>query len=220
MNIAMIPARMSSQRLKKKNLRELSGVPLIIRAIRKCKAAGIFDEIWVNSEHPVFGEIASKEKVKFHKRPKKLADNKATSEAYVYDFLKAHSCQYLFQVHTIAPLVTAKDIKNFVNCMLKNNYDVLLSVVNEQIECIFKGKPVNFTFNRKTNSQELIPVQRLTWAITGWKRSGYIKAYEKKKCATYSGKIGCYPMNRSAGHIIKTAEDLKIAQALLNIKGS
>ena len=52
--LAMIPARMGSQRLKRKNLRELGGVPLIIRAIRKCLAAGVFDEVWVNSEHPTF----------------------------------------------------------------------------------------------------------------------------------------------------------------------
>jgi CMP-N-acetylneuraminic acid synthetase len=217
MKIAMVPARMGSQRLKRKNLRKLAGISLIVHAIRKCKTAGIFDEIWVNSENPAFGEIASQEKVKFHKRPKKLADNNATSEAYVYDFLKAHSCQYLFQVHTIAPLVTAKDIKNFVTCMLENNYDVLLSVVNEQIECVFKEKPVNFIFNKKTNSQELIPVQRLTWAVTGWRSDNYIKAYGKNKCATYSGKIGYYPFNRLAGHIIKTEQDLKIAQALLKI---
>ncbi|MCA9417335.1 MAG: cytidyltransferase, partial [Candidatus Omnitrophica bacterium] len=42
MNIGMIPARMGSQRLKKKNLRELGGVPLITRAIRKCLEAGVF----------------------------------------------------------------------------------------------------------------------------------------------------------------------------------
>jgi len=47
----MIPARMGSQRLKLKSLRDLGGVPLITRAIRKCMAAGVFGEIWVNSEH-------------------------------------------------------------------------------------------------------------------------------------------------------------------------
>ena len=52
---------MGSQRLKQKNLRELAGVPLIVRAIRKCKAAGVFDEIWVNSEHPDFGPVAGAE---------------------------------------------------------------------------------------------------------------------------------------------------------------
>jgi len=44
-SIAMIPARMGSQRLPKKNLALLDGVPLINRAIRKCREAGCFDEI-------------------------------------------------------------------------------------------------------------------------------------------------------------------------------
>ncbi len=63
MILAMIPARMGSQRLKQKNLRELGGVPLITRATRNCRAAGVFDGIWVNSEHPAFGEIAAAEGV-------------------------------------------------------------------------------------------------------------------------------------------------------------
>ena len=49
MNVAMIPARMGSQKLKQKNLRELGGARLITRAIRKCLAAGVFDEVWVNT---------------------------------------------------------------------------------------------------------------------------------------------------------------------------
>ena len=92
MNIAMIPARMGSQRLKQKNLCELGGVPLITRAIRKCIAADVFDQIWVNSEHTSFGEIASQEGVQFHQRPEELASDTATSEDFVYEFLKAHSC--------------------------------------------------------------------------------------------------------------------------------
>ena len=157
--LAMIPARMGSKRLKQKNLRELGGLPLITRAIRKCLAAGVFDEIWVNSEHPAFGEIAAQEGVRFHQRPAELASNTATSEQFVYEFLKAHPCDYLFQVHTIAPLLTAEQVAGFVQTMLDSDYDVLLSVVNEQIECAIDGKPINFTFDRKTNSQELTPVR-------------------------------------------------------------
>jgi len=100
---AMIPARMGSQRLKQKNLREVDGVPLITRAVRLSHDAGIFNEVWVNSEHPTFQKIAQQEGVKFHQRPPKLADNDATSEDFVYEFLKSHECDYLFQVHSIAP---------------------------------------------------------------------------------------------------------------------
>ncbi len=215
MKLGMIPARMGSQRLKQKNLRELDGIPLITHTIRKCIAAGVFDEIWVNSEHPAFSEIAAKESVHFHQRPVELASNTATSEDFVYEFLKNHPCEYLFQVHSIAPLLSAEQVAGFVKAMLDSDYDVLLSAVSEQIECAIGGKPVNFAYDQKTNSQELEPIQRITWSITGWRGSVYISSYDAGKCATYAGRVGFYPINRLAGHIIKTEEDLRIAEALL-----
>lgn len=215
MIIGMIPARMGSQRLKQKNLRELGGVPLITRAIRKCKEAGVFGEVWVNSENDVFGEIAAEEGVNFHKRPAHLANNTATSEDYVYEFIKTHPCEIVFQVHSIAPLLLVEQVKSFVSTMVTSDYDVLLSVVNEQIECAMDGVPVNFTYQKKQNSQELSPIQRVTWSITGWRTKPYIQAYEAGKCATYAGKVGFHAINRMGGHIIKREEDLQIAEIYL-----
>lgn len=214
--LAMIPARMGSQRLKKKNLRELSGVPLITRAIRKAVAAGCFDAVWVNSEHPDFGAIAAAEGVQFHKRPEALASNTATSEDFVQEFLATHPCDYVVQVHSIAPLLTTAQVAAFVAALLDSGKDVLLSVVNEQIECAVNGQPVNFTFDHKTNSQELAPVQRITWSITGWRAAPYLAAYAAGKCATYAGEVGYYPIDRAAGHIIKTEDDLRFAQVFLD----
>jgi CMP-N-acetylneuraminic acid synthetase len=216
--VAMIPARMGSQRLKHKNLCEVGGIPLISRAIRKCKEAAIFDEIWVNSEHPKFGEIAASEGVSFHLRPPDLGNNQATSEQYVYEFLKNHSCDYLFQIHSIAPLLSTAEIREFVKEMERGGSDVQLSVVDEQIECLCDGKPINFNFSSKTNSQELSPVQKIPWSITGWRSKTYLKAHENQQCSTFSGKIGFFKIDRLAGHIIKTEEDLKIAEALLPLR--
>ena len=219
MNIAMIPARMGSQRLKQKNLRELGGTPLIARAIRKCKRADVFDEIWVNSEHTAFGEIAEKEGVHFHQRPAELANNTATSEQFVHEFLNAHSCERLFQVHSIAPLLTARQVADFVRAMIEGDYDALLCCTHEQIECAYQDKPVNFSFERKTNSQDLKPIQRVAWSITGWRSSTYMDAFEAGKTATYAGSVGFFAVDRLAGHIIKTEEDLQIAEALLSLRG-
>ncbi|HQM22933.1 MAG TPA: cytidyltransferase [Kiritimatiellia bacterium] len=213
--LAMIPARMGSQRLKQKNLRELAGVPLITRAIRKCKAAGVFDEIWVNSEHLAFGEIALAEGVQFHRRPEALGNNQATSEQFVREFLEAHPCEFVVQVHSIAPLLTVQEIVGFVNELKTGNWDCLLSAEPIQIECTYRGQPVNFTFSQKTNSQDLKPVQRISWSITGWRRETYLIAAEAGRCATYVGRIGFFPVNRLAGHVIKTEDDLRMAEALL-----
>jgi len=215
MNVAVIPARMGSQRLTKKNLRKLGGIPLIVRAIRNCFAAGIFDEVWVNSEHPDFGEIATQEGARFHQRPEELGNNQATSEQYIAEFLKAHECQRVFQVHSIAPLLTVEDIRRFVDAMSQSDFDCFLSVEDIQIECAFQDQPVNFTFNEKTNSQDLQPIQRVCWSITGWRRSTYLEAFEAGRCATYAGKVGFYPVDRLAAHVIKTQSDLDFAEALL-----
>ena len=99
--------------------------------------------------------------------------------------------------------------------MAESQFDVLLSVVNEQIECAMNGQPLNFSVDAKTNSQDLTPVQRITWSITGWKCGTYIDAYKSGRCATYTGRIGYFPIERAAGLIIKTEEDLSLAQAYM-----
>lgn len=218
MNIAMIPARMGSQRLKQKNLRKLGGVPLITRAIRKCKDAACFDEIWVNSEDLVFGNIAAVEGVSFHQRPAELANHVATSEQFVYEFLTKHPCERVFQVHSIAPLLTADQVRAFVQGMVEGDYDTMLCYTPEQIECAYEGQPVNFSFDVKTNSQDLKPVQRIPWSITGWRRATYLAAADAGRAATYSGRIGFFPLDRMAGIIIKTEEDLRMAEALLSLR--
>ena len=215
MILAMIPARMGSQRLAKKNLCKLSGVPLIVRAIRKCIDAKCFDEIWVNSEHDDFGPIAETEGVYFHKRPRELGDNQATSEQFITEFLEKHECKSLYQVHSIAPLLTVNDVISFVEHMESSDYDSLLSTEEIQIECAFQNHPINFTFGSKTNSQELNPIQRVSWSITGWKKDTFLRAIDSGHCATYAGKVGFYSISRFAAHVIKTKEDLDIAEALL-----
>ncbi len=215
--IAMIPARLGSQRLKQKNMQLLQGIPLIVHAIRKAKSVGLFDEVWVNSEAEVLGKLAQQEGVGYHERPKHLANDQATSEDFVYEFLKGHPCDFVVQVHSIAPLLSVTDTVLFTEELIKGSYDVLLSTELVQIECAYQNSPVNFTFDCKTNSQELEPVQRVTWSITGWRRSTYLAAYEAGCCATYAGRVGFFPISKLASHIIKTKEDLDIAEVLLNV---
>ena len=205
---------MGSARLPRKNLALIDGTPLIAHAIRKCHASSLFDEIWVNSEHPDFGPIAKAEGALFHQRPAHLGDNNATSEDFVAEFLRQHECDFVVQVHSIAPLLTVKDLKAFLTIVRADAYDAVMSVVDENLECLFEDEPVNFTFDRKQNSQELKPVRRIVWAVTAWRRSTFLDALDAGQCATYAGHIGLSSVSRMAGHVIKTQEDLDIAIGL------
>ncbi|MEM6603043.1 MAG: NTP transferase domain-containing protein [Pseudomonadota bacterium] len=213
--IAMIPARLGSQRLQKKNLLPLEGVPLIAHAIRKCFQAECFDEIWVNTESDEIAEVAITEGARIHKRPASLANNVATSEDFITEFLTHHPCEAVFQVHSIAPLLTAQEVEEFVKHYKTHDQDVLLSCIHDQIEVAFDGEPVNFTFAEKTNSQDLRPLQRITWSITAWRYQTFLDAVAQKKAATYAGKVSFYPVSAASGHVIKTQHDLDVASALL-----
>ena len=47
--VAMIPARLGSQRVKRKNLRLLQGKPLISYSVEAAEEAEVFDEIYITS---------------------------------------------------------------------------------------------------------------------------------------------------------------------------
>ena len=57
-NIALIPARSGSKRLKMKNIRELQGIPLIAYSISAAKSSGLFSEVIVSTDCAVTAGIA------------------------------------------------------------------------------------------------------------------------------------------------------------------
>ena len=213
-SIAMVPARLGSQRLKQKNLLEIGGIPLFTRALRKLRTMTVFDEIWANSEADLIGQLAAEEGVSFHKRPADLGSNTATSEDFVYEFLKAHPCDYLVQVHSIAPLLTRKEISDFVVTLQDGGYDTLLSGVNEQIQCMMADTPLNFSKTGMDPTQELVPIQRISWSLTGWRAASYIAAFEANSCATFHGKLGFFNLSRPSGLVVKYEEDYQMVKAM------
>mgnify|MGYP001273896647 CR=1 FL=1 len=86
--VAMIPARMGSTRIPKKNIRLLNGIPMISYIIRAAKNANCFDEIYVNSESKILGQIAVEEGVKFYERPSHLSSDNATNDDFTKDFMQ------------------------------------------------------------------------------------------------------------------------------------
>lgn len=215
--VAMVPARLGSQRLKKKNLREINGTSLVALAVRKCREAGCFDEIWVNSESSEIGEIAADEHALFYQRPAQFADDNATSEDFVADFFENVDCENLVQVHSIAPLLSAMEVRAFTESFLSSDCDVYLSRIDNYLEHIHCGEPVNFSLSEKTNSQNLLPVSCLSWAVSGWRKEIFLAAHSTGNCATYYGKLGTFPVSQVSGHAIKTESDLLIAQQLFGI---
>ena len=140
--IAMIPARLGSRRVPRKNLRLLNGRPLISYNIETAVKSGVFDEVYVNSEADIFYSIAKQYGAKFYKRPKSLSTDSTNNDQFCIDFINNVNGDILIQLLPTSPLISSSEIKDFVDYMLANDFDTLVSTVEHQIAGIFKDKPI------------------------------------------------------------------------------
>lgn len=214
--IAMIPARMGSTRLAMKNLALINGKPMIYYAIKAAKDSGVFDRIVINSEDAVFSEIARRYKVEFYLRPPRWATSSAKSDFVVYDFIKKNPCDTVAWINPIAPLQTGDEVKRAVKYFHGGKLDSMITVKDEQVHCVFKGRPVNFDMKKVfAKTQDLTPVQPFVYSVMMWKARVFVREFEKKGYAFFCGKAGYFPVGKLSTVIIKRREDLMLADYLM-----
>jgi CMP-N-acetylneuraminic acid synthetase/quercetin dioxygenase-like cupin family protein len=186
--VCMIPARLGSSRVKKKNLRLINGKPLISYIIDTVKQCDCFDEIYLNSEALIFKEIADQHSISFYKRPDEYATDQSTNDEFALDFIENISGEILIQVLPTSPLISADEINAFVREILRENYDTLISVENKQIACVYENEPVNYD-KLKVNppSQTMKPVQAYATVLMGWKYETFRKDMERYGSAYHGG---------------------------------
>ena len=217
----MIPARIGSERLKQKNLALLDGKPLISYAINAAAESKAFDQVVVNSDGEMMEQIAKRYKVDFYYRDPVLASSQTKSDDVVYDFIQRYPCDIVAWVNPISPLQSASEVRDVVQYFLDNDLDSLITVGNHQVHCVYENNPINFSTQELfAKTQDLIPVQSFVYSVMMWKSSTFTEEYEDKGYALLSGKIGYYPVSKESAIIIKTEEDLMIAENLLQARNN
>ena len=211
----MIPARLGSQRIPKKNIRYLGDKPLIMYPIDLCLQTNVFESIWVNTESAELGKVAEDRGVKFHKRPEELARSTATNRDFTYEFLKEHDCDYVVMVNTTSPLLRPSTLISFVEYVNNNDYDTILSVVEEKEEGFFRNEPINFTLDKKINNQLLEPIELIVWALTAWKRETFIRMNEMGISPVFGGKLGKFKIPKDEACDLDTEDDWRIAEGFI-----
>ena len=133
--IAMIPARIGSTRLKLKNLALINGRPLISYAINAAKESGVFDHIFINSDHNLFLSIAKEYSVEFYLRPKALGSSLTRSDHVIADFIDKHdTMDILVWVNPIAPFLDKNQICNTVKYFVKNHLHSLITAEERNVQ--------------------------------------------------------------------------------------
>ena len=177
-SLAIIPARGGSKRLKKKNIIDFFGAPIISYTITESIRSNCFDRIVISTDDSEIFEIASKYHHDVVLRSIDLSTDKATVDDVCYDFLLSESkndrnYDFLTVLYATAPMRTSKDIikvfkkvknEGFISSMAVTGYShpvhQALTLSNSKIKRVFpkyfdlreKDAPIYYIDNGSTYS--------------------------------------------------------------------
>jgi len=116
MNIAIIPARIGSKRVKQKNIKIFEGKPLIYYSIKAAKKTKIFDKILVSTDSKKIRDIVLRygAEVPFL-RPKKLSDDYTGTKDVINHSIKwcmknKIEAKYVCCIYPTAPFINYKNL--------------------------------------------------------------------------------------------------------------
>ena len=158
MNLAIIPARIGSKRIKNKNIKNFEGKPIIYYSILAAKLSGVFDKVIVSTDSLKIASISKKygADVPFLRSKELSKDNigiiEVISKVLKKLKIKPNLSTKVCCIYPTAPMLN----KNFLikgYKQLTQNYDYVLSVKREDSR-ILRG----FYINKKT----IIPINKKT----------------------------------------------------------
>ena len=208
--IAIIPARIGSQRLKFKNIRLFKGKPLLYWTIKTAIESKVFSKIYVSTDSGIIKKEALKfkKKISFLYRPKKLSGSKTKTSTLIKYLIKKNSLNEkydnFFLLQPTSPLRTKKHIRDTWKIFNKYKLANLFTVsekknkfqVNRKNNLIFKNK-------KKINKKKIKPLYQ--------NGSIYIRNLNDSiKDPQFVTKNSClYTMDERVSLDVDTEKDLK-----------
>jgi CMP-N-acetylneuraminic acid synthetase len=177
-NLAVIPARGGSTRLKDKNIYPLGGKPLIRWMTEAVVASGCFDKILVSTDSDAIFNAVEDLPVERHVRPDEHATVTATALSAMLNLMEEQDEKYEVFSYFLptCPFVSPKDIKaGFKNLNDKDvDFSISMTQIPEtiQLACVMKDNWVLPIFDN------------LECGLTN---SKFIKKYYKPSGAFYFG---------------------------------
>ena len=126
--LIIIPAKLDSKRLEKKNIQLINNKTLVEHSIDYAKASSHKKEIIISSESNIVKDIALRNNVKFLEREKSLCGDTEVVDVYInilqnldekYDYVVALQPDHPDREHTL---------DYCLDYMIENNYDDLITI--------------------------------------------------------------------------------------------
>jgi CMP-N,N'-diacetyllegionaminic acid synthase len=132
--VAVIPARGGSKGIIRKNVRSLSGKPLIAHSIEAAKNSTRIDRVIVSTDDEEIAQVAKQFGAEVVIRPENLAGDTASSESALSHVLDELENQYKYVPDLVvflqctSPIRSDGDLDSAIQLFLDSNLDSLLSV--------------------------------------------------------------------------------------------
>ena len=152
MRLCVIPARGGSKRIKKKNIKNFCGKPIIVWSIKAAIASRCFDKIIVSTDDNEIAKISKSFGVDVpFKRPSNLSDDytgtvEVVSHAVKWAINNFQKPEYVCCIYSTAPFIKPVDIKNGLKLLKTHKSDYVFSATNFPY-------PIQRAFRLKRNCQ-------------------------------------------------------------------
>lgn len=220
--LAVIPARGGSKGIPRKNMRLMHGKPLISYAIENALSCDLIDDIVVSSDsEEILGYASQFEGIFCLDRSSQLAQDAVTLDPVVYDAVmqreeQSAGCKYdvVITLQPTSPLLTVATLDEALKVFLNDNYDSMISVVNEphlRWKKDDQGKLVA-DYERRLNRQQLPP---------SYSETGAFLICNRKSLTPFSRlgeSVSVFEVPENEATDIDTVEDWAVCESILSRK--
>lgn len=221
--VGIIPARGGSKTVPRKNIKPLSGKPLIYYTIREAKKSSYLSRIIVSTEDKEIAEIASNYGAEVMERPEELAGDDTPTLPVLQHILgclaekEDYRPEVVVVLQPTSPLRTVEDIDGAIKKSLETNCDSVVSICETEHPPYLmytldgdKLKPVIKEGEKISRRQDAPQVYRLNGAVYVTYRDIIMK---ENRVLGRDTRAYIMPQERSID--IDTELDFKLAGILL-----
>ena len=173
---ALIPARLNSTRLEKKLIKNLGGIPVIVRTYQNICSTKLFDEVVVVTDSDEIINVLKEFDIKFLKS----IEDHNTGTDRIAEFSKKFKSDIIINVQGDEPFVLKKDLSKIINTF-KNDIENKINVISLMTKLISAEEinnpnNVKVVVDKNNNSlmfsRSIIPYKRVENNVNYFKHIG------------------------------------------------
>ena len=209
--LAVIPARAGSKGIPNKNIRIISGHPLIYYSIKNALSSTLITDVIVSTDSPEVKIIAKQMGAKVKWRDEDLCGDAVTLDAVIADAVpKDEQWDYVVTMQPTSPTLRVSTLDQAIQYSIENNYDTVISAINApHLSWGEKdGKKVP-NYKERLNRQYLPPCYMETGAFV------VSKASVVTSSTRIGEKVDVYEVPEDESQDVDTFQDLRSVAATL-----